>query len=178
MKKNRAISRIKSTAMMRVGHQLVREGYFRIATPGLQKVCEIVARKMGVPDPGKDKNRQWALICAFDSKLARQMSDLETVTSVPDPPKPKKKITYAEFQEFYRSRPWRELRHAALKLYGAKCQCCGGTPLSTGGPMHVDHIKPRSKFPELELEISNLQILCEDCNMGKGGQDQTDWRGR
>jgi len=60
----------------------------------------------------------------------------------------------------------------AIKQYGRKCMCCG----ATDSPIHVDHIKPRSKHPELELELSNLQILCEDCNMGKGGWDQTDWR--
>lgn len=44
------------------------------------------------------------------------------------------------------------------------------------GFIHVDHIKPRSIFPSLELDISNLQILCEACNLGKGAWDQTDWR--
>jgi len=42
--------------------------------------------------------------------------------------------------------------------------------------LHVDHIKPRSKYPELSLTFSNLQILCEDCNFGKSNIDQTDWR--
>lgn len=42
--------------------------------------------------------------------------------------------------------------------------------------IHVDHIKPRSKFPELSLVQSNLQILCADCNLGKSNKDQTDWR--
>lgn len=43
--------------------------------------------------------------------------------------------------------------------------------------MHVDHIKPRSKYPELELEFTNLQILCADCNLGKRNHDSIDWRG-
>lgn len=42
--------------------------------------------------------------------------------------------------------------------------------------MHVDHIKPRSKYPALELVLSNLQVLCEDCNLGKLAHDETDWR--
>ncbi|MFC6439812.1 HNH endonuclease [Bowmanella sp. JS7-9] len=33
--------------------------------------------------------------------------------------------------------------------------------------LHVDHVKPRAKFPELALDINNLQILCETCNLGK-----------
>lgn len=67
---------------------------------------------------------------------------------------------------------WRQLRYQALVLYGRKCMCCG----CTTGPFHVDHIKPRSRFPDLALDITNLQVLCEDCNMGKGAWDQTDWR--
>jgi 5-methylcytosine-specific restriction endonuclease McrA len=46
----------------------------------------------------------------------------------------------------------------------------------TNGVMHVDHIKPRSKYPHLALRESNLQVLCEACNLGKGNWDETDWR--
>jgi 5-methylcytosine-specific restriction endonuclease McrA len=72
-------------------------------------------------------------------------------------------------------RSWKELRYLALTLYGRKCQCCG-TGEKSGKKLHVDHIKPRSKFPELQWDLSNLQVLCEDCNMGKGVWDETDWR--
>ena len=34
--------------------------------------------------------------------------------------------------------------------------------------IHVDHIKPRSKYPKLALDQSNLQPLCETCNLKKG----------
>ena len=63
----------------------------------------------------------------------------------------------------------------ALKKYGARCMCCGATPAG-GAVMNVDHIKPRKLFPDLALDINNLQILCHDCNHGKGNWDQTDWR--
>lgn len=79
-------------------------------------------------------------------------------------------------REFFASDEWRKLRYLALKLHGAACQCCGATRQS-GAILHVDHIKPRSKYPELELEVDNLQILCVDCNRGKGAWDETDWRG-
>lgn len=76
---------------------------------------------------------------------------------------------------FYNSREWRELRYRVLTKSDGRCQCCGAKAID-GGRLHVDHIKPRSKFPELALEESNLQVLCEDCNLGKSNIDQTDWR--
>lgn len=76
---------------------------------------------------------------------------------------------------FLESYEWRRLRMQVLVKRGARCECCGATP-KDGVRMHVDHIKPRRLFPALALEESNLQILCEACNHGKGNWDQTDWR--
>lgn len=76
---------------------------------------------------------------------------------------------------FLLSYEWRKLRMVVLKKYGSRCQCCGASP-ADGVRMHVDHIKPRRLFPELALTESNLQVLCEVCNHGKGNWDQTDWR--
>jgi len=70
---------------------------------------------------------------------------------------------------------WRRVRMEALKKYGARCQCCGASP-ETGAVMNVDHIKPRKLFPQLALDVNNLQILCDVCNHGKGNWDMTDWR--
>lgn len=70
---------------------------------------------------------------------------------------------------------WRKLRMQVLKKYGASCQCCGATP-DDGVKINVDHIKPRRKYPHLALAESNLQVLCEVCNHGKGNWDETDWR--
>lgn len=70
---------------------------------------------------------------------------------------------------FYDTRAWKELRWRVLVASDGKCNMCG-TSKAHGSIMHVDHIKPRSKFPELELEFSNLQVLCEDCNLGKSNK--------
>jgi len=82
---------------------------------------------------------------------------------------------------FYDSRAWHELRYKALKK--AKkgpnghpiCSCClhEGT---ANNPIQIDHIKPRSKFPELELDPTNMQPMCMKCNQGKSNTDETDWR--
>lgn len=77
--------------------------------------------------------------------------------------------------EFLNSYEWRKLRLTALKMHGRKCQCCGASP-QTGAVMNVDHIKPRRFYPELALDINNLQVLCHECNHGKGNWDETDWR--
>jgi len=76
---------------------------------------------------------------------------------------------------FLSSYEWRKIRLVILKKYGRKCQCCGATPAS-GAIMNVDHIKPRKIYPELALTESNLQILCHECNHGKGNWDMTDFR--
>lgn len=78
---------------------------------------------------------------------------------------------------FYDSWEWKRARYEALKMHGAKCMLCGATA-DDGARICVDHIKPRAIYPELQLDIANLQILCNDCNMGKGRWDQTDWRKR
>jgi len=77
---------------------------------------------------------------------------------------------------FLQSFEWRTVRMHVLKRDGAKCACCGATA-ANGVVMNVDHIKPRRTHPELALTESNLQVLCEACNHGKGNWDSTDWRG-
>lgn len=88
----------------------------------------------------------------------------------------KKLISRKDNADFYTSDEWRQLRVRVLEKFACKCMMCGRSPKDHGIVVHVDHIKPRSKFPKLSLEISNLQLLCEDCNIGKGNKYQTDWR--
>lgn len=87
----------------------------------------------------------------------------------------KKREAFNEAQAFYSSPEWRKLRYQALKMYGGRCAACGVTA-NHGFVMHVDHIKPRSKFPHLALDITNLQVLCEDCNKAKSNTDDIKWR--
>ena len=89
-------------------------------------------------------------------------------------PKPKPN-NYVATNEFLLSYEWRRVRMEALKKCGAKCQCCGASP-ATGAVINVDHIKPRKFYPHLALDVDNLQVLCAECNHGKGNWDETDWR--
>ena len=65
---------------------------------------------------------------------------------------------------FYQSREWRALRYQALKKYGGACSACGRSAAKHGVVIHVDHIRPRSKYPHLALRLDNLQLLCHECN--------------
>ena len=71
---------------------------------------------------------------------------------------------------FYRTKAWRELRLSILLASDCSCKICGNTS-EKGAVLHVDHIKPRSLYPELALDESNLQVLCEDCNIAKSNND-------
>lgn len=68
-----------------------------------------------------------------------------------------------------------KLRYDALVRHGGRCQACGRSA-KDGVELQVDHVKPKSKFPELEFDIENLQVLCVNCNIGKRNRDETDWR--
>ena len=78
--------------------------------------------------------------------------------------------------DFIDGRKWRALRYATLASQGNWCRCCGRMPPDV--ELHVDHIIPRSASPQDALDPNNLQVLCADCNRGKGSTDRTDWRRR
>ena len=87
-------------------------------------------------------------------------------------------VEWPNADAFYRSQRWRRARIDALEdnrqRYGSlTCECC---LTGAASQWHVDHIRPRSSHPELALEPANLQVLCADCNLGKGTRYATDWR--
>lgn len=79
--------------------------------------------------------------------------------------------------DFYASREWASVRYAALLRADGRCACCGASR-NDGAILHVDHVKPRSKFPELALSLDNLQVLCNLCNMAKSNIDMTRWHAK
>lgn len=78
-------------------------------------------------------------------------------------------------RSFYSSWEWKKVRMQALERDGHRCGSCGASP-KDGIRIVVDHIKPLGKFWELRLSIDNLQVLCDDCNRGKGDWLHTDFR--
>lgn len=77
--------------------------------------------------------------------------------------------------KYYASWGWKRVRYETLKKYGARCMLCGATP-ENGARICVDHIQPVSKRPDLALDPDNLQVLCDDCNMGKSNVYTDDFR--
>lgn len=64
------------------------------------------------------------------------------------------------------------LRLRVLEESGGRCALCGATKKEY--PLHVDHIKPRSKGGR--TEYANLQVLCARCNQAKSNKSATDYR--
>jgi|688.fasta_scaffold566903_2 5-methylcytosine-specific restriction endonuclease McrA len=81
--------------------------------------------------------------------------------------KPRRKVK----ESFYMTDQWRSLRKQVLKKYGSVCMKC-----QSKKQIHIDHIKPRSLFPELELDFDNLQVLCKTCNERKSNIHFKDYR--
>ena len=84
-----------------------------------------------------------------------------------------RKTTGCDYHDFYQTEAWIIRRDETLAKYGKKCQKCGATPPV---PIEVDHIKPRSHYPELQLDPDNLQVLCKQCNIEKSNKNNTNYR--
>ena len=84
---------------------------------------------------------------------------------------------FIQSKEFLETYQWRKVRQEVLLKYKNRCMCCGATPDEFNNVyLNVDHIMPRKTHPKLALEVSNLQILCNACNYGKGNWHTEDWR--
>lgn len=74
--------------------------------------------------------------------------------------------SYEEWSAFYDTDEWDDMRYSTIRKYGRRCMKCG----ATNTELHVDHIRPRSMYPELSLDPNNLQVLCRECNYEKGSR--------
>lgn len=79
--------------------------------------------------------------------------------------------TRANLIRIERSKVTASLRAEVLKRDKNRCQICGAT-VNDGVLLHVDHIKPISKGGKTIL--SNLQTLCDRCNLGKSDKYDSD----
>lgn len=72
---------------------------------------------------------------------------------------------------FYKRKPWRKAREAALRRDHYICQDCLAAKkrgarirIRQRKDLIVHHILSREEHPELELELDNLISLCEACH--------------
>ena len=75
-----------------------------------------------------------------------------------------------EAEQFLSSPEWNMLRKQVIKQKGRVCAECGQR-IRKNNDITVDHIKPRSRYPELALKLGNLRVLCRSCNSRKGDRD-------
>ncbi|BAY45332.1 hypothetical protein SAMD00079811_29350 [Scytonema sp. HK-05] len=62
-----------------------------------------------------------------------------------------------------------QVREYLLEKWGRCCAYCN----SSGVPLQIDHIKPKSKGGS--DRISNLTLACERCNLAKGNKPVEDF---
>lgn len=122
-----------------------------------------------------------AMIAKFEAekeakRLAREIEDN------PPYPKPHKfHPSKAMKADFYKSWEWRKLRNKAYSVFGHSCAQCNSSNkhLDMCGEkvrLVVDHIYPLHTHWHMRLDPSNVQVLCDECNMGKGAWDTSDHR--
>lgn len=73
-----------------------------------------------------------------------------------------------ETRQFYSSTEWQQVRKQVIQRDGNVCYECGKI---IQYDITVDHILPRSKYPDLALDVNNLRVLCRRCNSKKGTND-------
>lgn len=73
---------------------------------------------------------------------------------------------------FQKNKRWIAVKIEMYRLFPKVCMACG----RESEFIEIDHVKPKSKYPYLALDIRNLQVLCKPCNQRKSNLDETDYR--
>ena len=93
----------------------------------------------------------------LDKSLKNSQETLQNIT--------KKYESRTEFNRWRNSeagKQWKKEKYQKQKQCCAICQ----NKIELKGS-HIDHIQPISRYPELCLDMSNLQIACLSCNTKK-----------
>jgi 5-methylcytosine-specific restriction endonuclease McrA len=150
-------------------HGLEKQRFAERRSTELKPLSPELLALIGTPVPGKatlPKIRKNKVVARAVEKVAKEKRHV--------PSKDEKGAFYASWE-------WRTLRMLTLRRFGRSCACCGATPRHRtlgGQPVRlvVDHIRPLGTHWHLRLDAENLQVLCDDCNMGKGGVHIADFR--
>jgi 5-methylcytosine-specific restriction endonuclease McrA len=101
--------------------------------------------------------------------------DYNTTCSCMKRKRTKKKLN--ETDKLMKSARWKRKRIVIIQRDGAVCQrCLIKYNIINSENLQVHHIKPRSKYPELMLEDTNLITLCKTCNLQIGIREELDFK--
>jgi 5-methylcytosine-specific restriction endonuclease McrA len=148
---------------------------------GIMKIAKAI---VGNKDQNKivSKKASWEFIIKYcegeiliSSRIKKFRNGLRKPNCI-DQPKNNDEYSLDKARELYKSREWRELRVKIIEEQRGECQMCGRSHRKHGVTIHVDHILPLSIDWRRRFDKTNLQILCEDCNIGKSNHYITDWR--
>ena len=157
-----------------IGHPLVATK----PCPSKNELATAVEECLGIE---KLERRNERIARCRDEIVDRGLLDQANLVKKPvyrkarDEVQPKMTAAFIMSDEFLNSYQWRKVRYQALLRSDGRCEACGAGK-AQGAVLNVDHIKPRRHYPELALDIDNLQVLDSPCNHGKGNWDETDWR--
>ena len=87
--------------------------------------------------------------------------------------KEQKELTQEYFESKKSKSVWNRdyIRRALLDSTNGKCCYCEKKIGSGKTDMHIDHFKPKSKYPDSVVEWDNLMPSCPDCNRSKNDHD-------
>lgn len=85
------------------------------------------------------------------------------------------KVIKGQDDDFYTKPAWRKLRKKILRRDCICMRCYFKFNYVNISNLEVHHIKPRSKYPELEMESTNLITLCKKCNLELGTREALDF---
>lgn len=76
---------------------------------------------------------------------------------------------YSRVSDNYKNKYNQEYVKDTLKSMYNNCCCYCESSLGVTSFAHIEHLKPKSIFPELSFEWDNLHLCCEICNINKSG---------
>lgn len=150
----------KKRASKRQKQQAKHAAQMREAERNGVKVQQIPYRQSAGTQPTKPVRDEYV------AQLEHQVARLQAFNAA---------LLAGKSKDFYNSDAWFRVRYEVLKRANGCCELCGQSK-ADGAIIQVDHIKPRSLYPELELDPNNMQVLCKPCNLGKSNKDSSDWR--
>jgi len=135
-------------------HKIERRLYERLRLREPHCVAQVTCTVTYTSPQGRNSYRrsaQWDF-----PQLGHGLAELRRVRT--------ERSTTAFLRRQERNRMTSRLRAEVLRRDSSRCQMCGTTP-HHGAIMHIDHIVPVSHGGT--TVASNLQALCQDCNLGK-----------